>query len=339
MKFGKKVGSKVKTTKSTKVSSAAVKRTTVTTNTIGTNAIVQLRIDNRERKSLTEQNYFYDELVKELLGVAPGSGTDVGGAVGNGVLSISQGNLDIGDFQIIAKNKPYKRGATKNGVTTAAATTDLTEDLSEDASGTVVAEGCDIVLIERKTVADYEASVKSKHIHEQYYRMKATPYRFKVLIVEGPGSIDHKDAVFISNGYRHGITTVFTRNAADTVRTVALWVKKIARDAEARKITVDEELDFTMIQAADYALNTKKCLNVSKSTILASALRPIAGLGAQKLSLVMAEFGTLGELITGLRAGQTDPAVAAKYRAAWGRKDVGRKTETTYYDMICSKVL
>lgn len=284
--------------------------------------LVELKIDNRECKNKDDPNFFINTFTEALY---PDTAT------------VSRGNLDIGDFQILAKHKPSARANANANVNANASTSSSTTEIANNTSSSSTDDTgrTPIVLIERKTINDYESSKRNGHMDEQYHRMAASPFMFKVLIVEGPGTLPNRDSIFVSNGYHHNICTLFTRNVDDTISVITQWVKKIARDAKDRKIFKDKATEHTLLQCADYALNLKKCLNVSKSTILASAIRPIPGFGDQKLSMVMGEFESLGAFVDALR----NDACADKYRKAWGRKEVGTKNETTFYDLCRDKLL
>jgi len=143
------------------------------------------------------------------------------------------------------------------------------------------------VAIERKTISDFISSIKNKRLQNQLEELKQYPER--LLIVEGAEEQElysdnpedkigmHPNAIrglLLSILLKHKIPIIFTKNAEDTAKFIAILAKK---------------------QEKETSLNVSK-KTLSKKQRLQFILEGFPGIGPKTAKKLLKEYKTLSEI-------------------------------------------
>lgn len=168
------------------------------------------------------------------------------------------------------------------------------------------AEFKDIIIIERKTIADLLASIKDGRYEEQSHRLihSSGIQRHNIIyLIEGTPLAKDKQLVYstiTSINVFKGFSVIQTSSMQETAAFISQMSIKMSNDlAKGRALYVSGEIE----NAPEYCTVVKKVKkdNVTPQNIGHIMLCQIPGLSAATVAPIMSRFPTIAELIDGLK--------------------------------------
>ena len=183
-------------------------------------------------------------------------------------------------------------------------------------------EGKELVLIERKTIADFAASITDGRYREQSERLTACEIPNHNILYLIEGSLKHYKlslpkstllATMTSLLYGKGFSVVRTESLEDTVEFIESMCKKL-----------DKEKGYAQPKEGACEIKKQKRDRITPETIDAFMISQIPSVSSATAKALLAAYPTVFELITALKA---DPECLATLKV--GQRSISKSTVAT----------
>tara|TARA_B100000768_G_C11227737_1_gene353595 strand:+ start:42 stop:806 length:765 start_codon:yes stop_codon:yes gene_type:complete len=172
-------------------------------------------------------------------------------------------------------------------------------------------EGNEVVVIERKTLADLASSIKDGRYKEQGYRLNNCHLHNHniIYLVEGDlqkynevkSRLERKSLIssFVSLTYFKGFSLHRTNSISESVEWILSYANKLKREKQTSFYDGNKEEDQCKKSYVDVCSRVKKN-NVTQDNIASIMLSQIPSVSANIASVIMSRYGTLKKLIDDL---------------------------------------
>ena len=172
-------------------------------------------------------------------------------------------------------------------------------------------EGNELVIVERKTLADLASSIKDGRYKEQGYRLNNCHLHNHniIYLVEGnlqtynetKSRLERKSLIssFVSLTYFKGFSLHRTNSISESVEWILSYANKLEREKQLSFYDENKEVNQCKISYVDVCSRVKKN-NVTQDNIASIMLSQIPSVSSNIALVIMSRYGTLKKLIDDL---------------------------------------
>jgi ERCC4-type nuclease len=163
-------------------------------------------------------------------------------------------------------------------------------------------------IIERKTIADLDASIIDGRYHEQKKRALAVASARFIYIIEGNFEFDEKyktrSSSIINSSMRDGIPCLFTASVQETAVLITQIMERVTKDPAKYFGEVSDVSTSYGASATAQFVHTKKKENMDKNAVLIIQLSAIPGISYKKARCIVdsLEATSISDLCDKLKA-------------------------------------
>ena len=187
-------------------------------------------------------------------------------------------------------------------------------------------DGQVLLVVERKTIDDFSASIIDGRYREQKARLLATHPPSSILyIVEGNILFDNKVfSAIVSTCLRDKIGVINLSNSSETIQFIKSAYAKLSSDDFTKK------LDYTQV-LAESTISTSKKSNMDIKTFFIAVLSCVPGISSSKALQLYEIFGTISNMIKTITLEQNPIEYIKNLKV--GNKKLGKTGENiiTYF--------